>query len=42
MTSQPTRHDLTRRYAWLSFLQWLPVGLTIVPLVLLLLVLALA
>ena len=37
MTSQPTRRDLTRRYAWLSFLQWLPVGLTIVPLVLLLL-----
>lgn len=27
----------TRRYAWLSFLQWLPVGLTIVPMVLLLL-----
>jgi len=29
--------DITRRYAVLSFLQWLPVGLTMVPLVLLLL-----
>jgi sugar phosphate permease len=29
--------DATRRYALLSFLQWLPVGLTIVPMVLLLL-----
>jgi MFS family permease len=29
--------DPVRRYAWLSFLQWLPVGLTIVPMVLLLL-----
>ena len=35
LTGEPP--DPTRRYAWLSFLQWLPVGLTIVPMVLLLL-----
>ncbi len=35
LTGEPP--DPARRYAWLSFLQWLPVGLTIVPMVLLLL-----
>jgi hypothetical protein len=41
MTDTPpvpaTAADPTRRYALLSFLQWLPIGLTIVPMVLLLL-----
>ena len=31
----PPANDVTRSYVTLSFLQWLPVGLSIVPLVLL-------